>query len=369
MNLLSNPRIGWSALSFVFVTTLFSCAKTASTQNNSNKPDSNSSPNTPPVPAKKWVVSTLAGSGRAGFADGDSSQAAFNNPQGIATDNQGNIYVGDVGNASIRKITPAGSVITYANNAISNPALAFGNIAGLAVDQQGGLYDIEYGIIRKTVSSTAMAVLAGQMLVGYQDGLGSAADFNLIINLAIDGNGNLFVPDYDTSNVFHLREVSPSGNVITLTLHDSTGVSGNGLPNYHYLYAVAVNPQGGFYITANGNNMIKKIDAQGNVTIFAGWGIGFANGPGSTASFGTITGLACDATGNLYVADATNNAIRMVTPAGTVSTIGGNGTPGYLDGDSTKAEFNNPFGIAVDKNGTVYVTDELNFRIRKLVNQ
>src|SRR6185437_9803642 len=155
MNLLSNPRIGWSALSFVFVTTLFSCAKTASTQNNSNKPDSNSSPNTPPVPAKKWVVSTLAGSGRAGFADGDSSQAAFNNPQGIATDNQGNIYVGDVGNASIRKITPAGSVITYANNAISNPALAFGNIAGLAVDQQGGLYDIEYGIIRKTVSSTA----------------------------------------------------------------------------------------------------------------------------------------------------------------------------------------------------------------------
>lgn len=258
---------------------------------------------------------------------------------------------------------------TFANDAISNPALLFGNIAGLTVDQQGNVYDIEYNVIRKTQSTTNTSAFAGQLLEGYQDGLGTSADFNLIFNLAIDTGGNLYVPDYDMSNVFHLREINPNGQVTTLTLQDNTGVSGNGLPNYHYLYAVAVNPKGGLYITCNGNSMIKKIDAQGNVTVFAGWTIGFTDGPGNTALFGTITGMACDTAGNLYVADATNNAIREVTPTGMVSTIAGNGTAGYLDGDSTNTEFFNPFGIAVDKNGALYVTDELNYRIRRLVFQ
>jgi|SRR5580658_5699557 hypothetical protein len=352
------------------IAVLFACSKSASPVNthSSTPPDTTSSGGTTP-PAKKWIVTTLAGSGTAGFANGDTTQAEFNNLQGIAVDNQGNVYVGDVGNASIRKITPAGTVSTYANDAISNPSLLFGNIAGIAIDQQNNIYDIEYNVVRKTQSPANTSLFAGQLLEGFQDGMGASADFNLIFNLAIDAGGNLYVPDYDMSNDYHLREISPAGQVTTLTLQDNTGVTGNGLPNYHYLYAIAVNPLGGLYVTSNGNNMIKKIDAQGNVTVFAGWTIGFTNGPGNTALFGTITGMACDTTGNLYVADATNNAIRMVTPAGVVSTIAGNGTAGYLDGDSTATKFNNPFGITVDKNGIVYVTDELNNRIRKLVYQ
>jgi hypothetical protein len=369
MNLFFYRRYTSPFLLVSFIATFSACSKSANNGSTPTQTDTNKTAGTPPPPIKKWVVTTLAGSGTPGFVDADTTQAEFKNLQGIALDNQGNLYVGDVDNASIREITPAGTVSTYANDAISNPALLFGNIGGLAVDQQGDVYDIEYDIVRKTESPTNTSIFAGHLLESYQDGLGTSADFNLIFNLAIDTGGNLYVPDYDTSNVFHLREINPNGQVTTLTLQDNTGVTGNGLPNYHYLYAVAVNPKGGLYMTSNGNSMIKKIDAQGNVTVFAGWTIGFTDGPGSTALFGTILGMACDSAGNLYVADATNNAIRMVTPAGVVSTIAGNGTAGYMDGDSTRAEFNNPFGVAVDKNGTLYVTDELNFRIRKLVYQ
>jgi hypothetical protein len=359
--------------SILFISTIVwvsSCAKSANPQptGNPTHPDTTTTPPTNTAPAKKWVISTLAGSGTAGFVDASGTNAAFNDPQCIAIDTSGNLYVGDVRNASIRKVTPDGVVTTIANDAIYSQSLLFGNIYGIAVDQQGDVYDIEYNIVRKTTPTNSI-LFAGQLLEGYQDGLGTAADFNVIGPLAMDNKGNLFVSDYDTSYHPHLREITPAGQVSTLTLQDNTGYAGTALPNNYYLYSVTVNPQGGFYMTANGNNMIKKVDAQGNVTVFAGSTIGFTDGAGSTALFGTITSLACDTGGNLYVADASNNAIRMVTPAGVVSTIAGNGTAGYLDGDSTQAEFRNPFGVTVDKNGTVYVTDELNYRIRKLVYQ
>jgi hypothetical protein len=367
-NFILRPFI-YSAFFIFTIVFISSCAKSDNSAQSTNPSQPDTTTTTQTSPPKKWIISTLAGSGTAGYTDADTTKAEFSDVQGIAVDTFGNIYVGDVGNASIRKVTPGGIVTTFANDSVSKSALLFGNIYGIAVDQQGDVYDIEYDLVRKTSSPTNSIVFAGQLLEGYQDGLGTAADFNIVGPLAIDNKGNLFLSDYDTSNVFHLREITPAGQVTTLTLQDNTGFSGNGLPNYHYLYSVAVNPQGGLYITANGNNMIKKVDAQGNVTVFAGSSIGFTNGPGSTALFGTILGLACDANGNLYVADATNNAIRMVTPAGVVSTIAGNGIQGYLDGDSTQTEFKNPFGITVDKNGIVYVADELNNRIRKLVYQ
>ena len=321
----------------------------------------------PPTPSKKWIVSTVAGSTTPGFIDGDSTQVHFNNAQGILTDNHGNLFVGDQGNASIRQVTYAGHVTTYAGKNIGKPTPLFGNIYSLVRNSQGDFYTIEYSLIRKITSPTNSAVFSGSLSVNYLDGTGANAAFNLIGNMAIDNQDNIFLPDFDMSDNFRLRKVTPAGVVSTLTLQDNTGFPSNGLPDYHYLYSIAVDASGNIYVTGNGNCLIKKVDPAGNVTILAGAGdIGFKDGKGNLAKFNTILGMTCDASGNLWVSDGGNHAIRKVTPDGTVSTIAGKGVMGYSDGDNTKALFKYPFGITVDNTGVVFVMDNGNNRVRKL---
>jgi DNA-binding beta-propeller fold protein YncE len=123
---------------------------------------------------------------------------------------------------------------------------------------------------------------------------------------------------------------------------------------------------GNIYVAANSNNIIKKITPQGVATVFAGAGdIGFTDGKGASAKFNLIVGLAIDAFGNLWVADRGNNNIRKITKDGTVTTIAG-GNEGYADGEGAQAQFYSPYGIAVDKNGVVYVSEMGNNRIRKI---
>jgi len=320
-----------------------------------------------PPPSKKWVVSTVAGSTTPGFVDGDSTQVQFSNAQGIVTDNHGNLFVGDQGNASIRQVTYTGHVTTYAGKNIGNPTLPFGNIYSLVRDSHGDLYTIEYGLIRKIISPANSSVLSGSLSVNYLDGAGSDAAFNIIGNMAIDSHDNIFLPDYDMSDSFQLRKVTPAGVVSTLTLHDNTGYSSDGLPNYHYLYAIAVDASGNIYVTGNGNCLIKKVDPAGNVTILAGAGdIGLVDGKGRAAKFYSISAMTCDASGNLWVSDGGNHAIRKVTPDGTVTTIAGKGVMGFSDGDNTQALFKYPFGITVDNAGVIFVMDNGNNRVRKL---
>jgi hypothetical protein len=321
---------------------------------------------TPQPPSKKWVVSTVAGSTTPGLTDGDTTQVQFSNAQGIVADNHGNIFVGDQGNFCIRQVTYAGHVTTYETRNGGNPNLSFGNIYSIAIDGQGNLYTIDYDLIRRLVSPTYNYVFAGSLSVNHLDGTGTNAAFNVIGNMAIDSKGNIFVPDYDMSNNFILRKVTADGVVSTLTLQDNTGYSSNGLPNSHYLYAIAVDPTGNIYVTGNGNCLIKKVDTTGNVTIFAGSSIGFKDGYGTKAQFYFISAMTCDASGNLWVSDCNNHSIRKVTPNGTVTTIAGKGTMGYLDGDGKNALFKYPFGITVDNTGVIYVMDNGNNRVRKL---
>jgi hypothetical protein len=324
-------------------------------------------PVTPPVSTKKWIVSTVAGSTTPGFTDGDGTQVQFNNAQAILADNKGNLFVGDVGNASIRQVTYAGHVTTYTGKNIGNPKPLFGNIYSMVKDSKGNIYTIEYGLIRKITSATSNSVFAGSLSVNYLDGTGSSAAFNIIGQMAIDKQDNIFLPDYDMKNVFHMRKVTPGGVVSTLTLKDNTGFSSNAAPNSYYLYSIAIDGAGNIYVTGNGNCLIKKITPTGNVSIFAGTGnIGFTDGKGSAALFNTILGMTCDASGNLWVCDGDNHAIREVTPDGTVTTIAGKGSMGYLDGDGSKALFKYPTGITVDNKGVVFVMDSGNNRVRKL---
>jgi DNA-binding beta-propeller fold protein YncE len=120
------------------------------------------------------------------------------------------------------------------------------------------------------------------------------------------------------------------------------------------------------YVTDSDNHKIRKITPAGEVSTFAGSSYGFSDGPGATAQFQFIKGIAIDANGNLYVADENSHRIRKITPAGVVSTLAGTGSEGFADGAGSTAQFNYPTGVAVDANGNVYVADKDNHKIRKI---
>lgn len=274
------------------------------------------------------------------------------------------------------------------------------DLRGLAIDNSGNLYVVNTGAynILKITPAGAVSVFAGSPSgkSGYQDADGTQALFGYSDGLTIDSNGNLFLADITNNAV---REITPSGHVTTYS-----GNLGYG-PEY-----LAFDPQGAMYVSqfsstitkylTNGlmqtvstqaNNNQFALDAAGNVyyggaydaivhkvnpslndTRFAGsWQSGFADGAYGTGQFSNISGIAVDpTTQNLIVSDQYNNAIRMVTPDGTITTIAGGGNytgqSGYKDGALSSALFRSPGSVAIDKNGIIYVIDYYNHAIRKI---
>lgn len=316
---------------------------------------------------KSWTVSTIAGSGKAGYLDGAALNADFNFPSFLALNSSGQLFVSDLQNFAIRKIVD-GQVTTYAGRPINDGGdLLWGHIYGLAIDKKNNIFDIEYSLIRKITSSTSSSVFAGSLAINYKDGKGPDAAFNIIQQITMDKDGNMYVPAFDMDAKFLIRKVTPEGIVSTLTLKDETGYSSGSTTTHYYTSPIAVDKTGNIYFTANANSLIKKRDANGNVTVFAGSNrLGFGDGKGQDAIFYQIGSLATDSNGNLIVADGGNNAIRKITPDGTVSTIAGGAGSGFKDGVGITALFNIPRGLAIDKKDIIYVADAGNHRIRKI---
>ncbi len=130
---------------------------------------------------------------------------------------------------------------------------------------------------------------------------------------------------------------------------------------------MVVDAQGNVYVGEIGNNRIRRITPEGVTTTIAGNGVvGYVDTTATNAEFRRPIGLAMDSQDNIYATDYNNNVIRKITPSGVVSTLAGNGIAGYVDGAATNAEFYHPWGIAVDAQGNVYVSDGYNNRIRKI---
>lgn len=320
------------------------------------------------------VVSTFTGSGLIGLQDGSIEQARFNLPRGLCQDDNGNIYVADQGNNTIRKIAVNGSVITIAGDnaagfadGISETA-RFNQPASITFGTDGNLYVADYGnnAIRKVTLSGEVTTLAGNINAGNADGYGANAGFNGPVGIISDVSGNLFVADY-LNNI--IRKITLQGEVTTFA---GTGMVGNA--NGFRLQVTFAGPaaltfdkSGNLYVADWFNFRIRKIDAQGVVSTYAGSVQGYQDGQGTEAKFNTPVGLSSDNSGNIYVADGFNNLIRKITTDGVVSTFAGSGKPGYRNGRGENAQFDGPIDVLFKSDSSIlYVSDYYNHRIRRI---
>ncbi|MDT3403602.1 DUF6443 domain-containing protein [Mucilaginibacter terrae] len=317
---------------------------------------------------------TVAGNGNIGSTDGIASSASFYQPLGLGTDASGDIYVADTGNDRIRKITTSGTVSTFAGSGTGyadgmGSGASFNHPSSISTDASGNVYvgDQTNNRIRQISPSGYVTTKAGNGYAGYADGAALSASFNIPIGTAMDASGTLYVAD--TWN-HRIRKIAVNGTVSTVAGTGATGMTnGNAFSSsFNYPSAVAIGPSNTLYVLDRYNHAIRKIDASGNVSTFAGNGAqGSADGTGTSAQFYYPTGMVIDKQGNLYVADEYNNRLRKVTPAGVVTTIAGNGIAGSLEGIGTSAMLNMPYGIALDPNGNILTSELGNHKVRKVI--
>ena len=332
------------------------------------------------------VITTVAGNGTEGFGssgdNGAATSADLNQPQGVAEDTSGNLYIGDTGNDRIRKVTN-GMITTVAGNGKAGfsgdngPATSaeLAGASGVAVDSAGNLYIADTGNRRvRKVANGVITTVAGNGLIG-DGGPAIGAQLNSPEGVAVDAVGNLYIADFENSLI---RKVT-NGVITTVAGSATRGFGGDNGPatsaQLDYPDGVAVDSAGNLYFVDSGNNRVRKISG-GVITTVAGNGTqGFSgdNGPAINAELNLYnfqpSAVAVDSAGNLYIADAGNDRVRKVTN-GTITTVAGNGTQGFSgdNGPATSAQLNQPKGVAVDATGNLYIADEANQRIRKVAS-
>ncbi len=327
------------------------------------------------------LITTIAGNGCLGYLGdgGPATNACLNQPFGVAVDASGNLYIADSENYVVRKVSN-GMIATIAGNG-TNPAIFSGDngpavnaVLGfpfsVAVDRTGNLYIVAAGVIRK-ISNGVITTFAGTYgTTGYagDNGPAASATFDYPAGVAVDASGDVYIADMDNNAI---RKVS-KGLITTFAGNGTSGYSGdNGPPagaELNHPNGVAVDASGNVYIADAGNARIRKVSNGAIATIAGGAGVSFGdNGPATRAALYQPRDVAVDASGNVYIADTLENTIRKVSH-GVITTVAGNGTFGYSgdNGPAASAALNQPYGVAVDASGNVYIADTNNSVVRKV---
>lgn len=343
--------------------------------------------------ANPYAFTTFAGQPYvSGTNDGMGNQARFTFPNGVAIDGMSNIYVADLHNSIIRKITPAGLVTTLAGTAGvygtqdgTNGDAQFAFPVGIAVDSMTNIYvsDIEALTIRKITqmgTNWVVTTFAGKAWqFGSTDATGTSARFGSMQfggpnSIAVDSGGNVYVADEGNHTI---RKITPAGVVSTLCGKAGSSGTNDGANNnarFRLPTGVAVDSATNIYVADSGNFTIRKVTPVGTnwvvSTLVGNPGVSGTNDATNTAAlFNYPNDMAVDSQTNLYVSDFNNNTVRKVSPVGTnwvVTTIAGlAGTAGTNDGVGPNALFYGPAGLAVDAADTLYVADVYNDTIRK----
>ena len=329
------------------------------------------------------VISTIAGSGVAAYGDGGPATAAqVNLPQDMAFDAFGNKYISDYGHSLIRKVDAAGIITTVAGNGISgysgdgSPATSASLSAniGIATDNSGNIYVCASGChrIRKIDPSGVITTICGNGIAG-SSGDGGPATAAMITNpqfIALDLAGNI----YFSCNATLVRKINTSGIISTVAGNGMQGFSGDGGPaTAGELYdplGVVVDSSGNLYIADEWNNRIRRVDTSGIITTIIGNGtLGYSGdgGPASAAELYYPVGASIDNAGNFYTSDHLHR-VRRVDLTGVITTVAGNGTPGYTGdgGPATAAELRYPATTKPDNHGHLYIADCGNNAVRIL---
>jgi hypothetical protein len=368
------PGTGFAGSSGTTTQTVTVLAITVAAVASTKTYDGTTSSTATPTITPDLVTTFAGSAGQTGSGDGTGGAARFSDPSGVAVDSAGNVYVADNQNQEIRKISSSGVVTTLAGSAgqlgSSNgtgSAARFDYPSGVAVDSAGNVYvaDNQNQEIRKISPSGVVTTLAGSAgQVGSATGTGSAGRFDWPMDVAVDSAGDVYVADRYN---YEIREITPSGVVTILAGRYPGSSDGTGsAARLDQPEGVAVDSAGNVYVADTWNDEIRKITPSGVVTTLAGSAgqYGSSDGTGSAARFYWPTGVAVDSAGNIYVADRGNDEVREVSPSGIVTTLAGSGQHGSSDGTGSAAGFYWPTGVAVDSVGNVYVADAGNDEIR-----
>ena len=336
--------------------------------------------------AIETIIRTRAGSGFFGFSgdNGPATSARFSSPNGVAIDARGSLYIADLYNDRIRKVGTDGVITTFAGKlggtfaGDGGPATEAGlfDPAGVAVDEKGNIYiaDMDNNRVRRVDTTGKITTVAGNGNFGYTGDNGAATQTALSspAAVAVDATGNIYIADLFNSRI---RKVNAQGIITTFA---GTGVDGYAGDNGPAIEAridtpegVSVDRAGNVYIADSASAVVRRVDTAGVITTFAGTGVDGYSGDGGQARLARLSsprGVVAEAGGNIYIADAGNDRIRQVDPGGLITTVAGNGQTGY-NGDAipaTQASLFEPVGLAADPHGVVYIADSYNDRIRML---
>ncbi|MHB8261293.1 MAG: NHL repeat-containing protein [Bacteroidia bacterium] len=349
--------------------------------------------NMPKIISSSSLMATIAGNGIQGYSGdgGAANQATLSSPSGIAIDFTGTIYISDKANNRIRKVTAGSNIIStlagtgtvgYSGDGAAAIIATLNNPTGVAVDAFGNVYIADAGnnCIRKVVANTGtISTIAGTGIAGFSGdgGIATVAQLHNPSGIAVDLSGNVFIADLLNNRI---RKITASTQLITTVagggICPSGSFCGDGgaatAATLHAPMGIAIDASGNMYIADTDNNRVRMVTKETGIinTLIGNGLVGFFGdgGQATAAQLHNPYGVAVDGYGNIYVADNVNNRIRQVA-AGVmiITTIAGNGIGSYAGdgGVATVAELQNPYGVAIDGSGNIFVADYNNQRIRR----